>query len=87
MGTFGLAQAKVEGEVIDLDSKHQGSDEVSTTTWVEMCYDPKEELSDTAESMLLTMTGMIKSNNLTEDDTYRLIKKLAYVHIDDLDYL
>ena len=87
---LGLAQVKSEGRSIPFSpGELTPSKESQKTRWIEMCYDPKEDVSH-LESYIKTISqvidsGIISSNkgSLTKDDVYLIIKSIANKYDDN----
>lgn len=83
---FGLAQIKREGVCFDFETGEEVDRKdykPSPTRWIEMCYDPREDVSH-MNDLITTISQLIDTkllasepNHLTEDDVYLLIKHIA----------
>lgn len=82
---FGLAEAKPEGQAMSFDPLHFGSDaSVSNTRWIEVCYDPEEDVSHLPiDQIREAMQTAILCNNLSNDDVYLMIKAIANEFIEE----
>jgi hypothetical protein len=87
MEGFGLAQVKCEGEIRNYD----GGEKVdpkdykpSQTRWIEMCYDPEEDMGriDLEPFREVFQTQQV-CNSYTEDEIYLIVKALANEFVND----
>jgi len=84
---FGLAQLKPEGACIDYSSGKETpmvNHNPSETRWIELCYDPKEDMShiDIEPFREVFQTQQL-CNSYTEDDIYLIIKAIANEFVED----
>lgn len=83
---YGLATVKAEGGVSSFDHlvEFNGELDKSETRWIEMCYDPAEDMShiDLDPFREAFQTQQL-CNNYTDDDMYLIIKSLANEFIND----
>lgn len=90
MQNFGLAHDKPEGSAISMDTgKNVSATEdapsgPSKTRWIEMCYDPNEDMSHIdLEPFREAFQTQQSCNGYTDDDMYLIIKAIANEFIND----
>jgi hypothetical protein len=87
MAGFGLAPIKREGELLSYEDGKQVDPKdykPSKTRWIEMCYDPDEDLSHIdLEPFREVFQTQQMCNSYTEDDIYLIIKALANEFIEE----
>ncbi len=78
MEDFGLAKVKSEGIIVDYDDGMPDNGQISETRWIEMCYDPEDNIThiDLEPIREVIQTQQLR-NGYTDDDMYLMITALA----------
>ena len=82
---FGLAQVKREGTTANYLTGKKGAHTKlqGETRWIELCYDPKEDVSHIdLDPIRQTLQDQIAMNKYSEDDVYLMIKSIANEFLD-----
>jgi hypothetical protein len=83
---FGLVPIKPEGERISFDNLESKGDKAPApkTRWIEMCYNPSEDMSHIDLGPFREVFQTQQScNGYTDDDIYLIIKSIANEFIND----
>jgi len=83
---FGLAVLKPEGGAIEMDGGRAvdpDSISESKTRWIEMCYDPDEEIHSEATNIAQWLEVKFEICSMSEDDRYKIIKHLANKFVEE----
>jgi hypothetical protein len=87
MEGFGLAPIKSEGDIRSYDGGEEGDPKdykPSKTRWIEMCFDPDEDMSHIdLEPFREVFQTQQMCNNYTEDDMHLIVKALANEFIEE----